>query len=511
LADSPVVLPLGGDELRRGRLLLLRRRRLGGLGLHHQRQWVQGLVGVVVVQAVLCGSGLTFGGEPRLGFDGGDVVLIAGAQGGDPAKNYRAEELCPGEGEVAGASCSVFRRFGFLKVRVARDPREDDVGSDVSQYGVYHRGLVVFLDTLTLVLELELGPESLKVSGMNLQLCGLQTWCWLVSTVPWLVVVERQLDLSSVTARLRGSSCAVLSGCGLTRCGVPRRRHSCVEALWWYLVVVELSSEVTRLCLHALPSISLPRTSDPCYPPLSALPMKSSARTETERFSHHPPFKSKRKALLPMADINKTSQATTHSSPSSSSSSSHDRSDITQMNHEQIISILQLLPIESVLSFSMTCRKLRSLASSDSLWEAICRREWGKGPVDALLASLERRGLSWKRLYQQVVQLSSLSCTRLYSKDGIFPMPRASHTLNFVSDCLVLQGGGCDSGLRASIARALVAVERQSPGVSRRLLGAGHQGLSAGCRSLTTWRLSLAVGSRPSRVLTIWSGSSIVD
>ncbi|MQM02288.1 hypothetical protein Taro_035052 [Colocasia esculenta] len=52
----------------------------------------------------------------------------------------------------------------------------------------------------------ELGPASLKVSGMDLQLCGLQVWCWLVSTVLWLycVVVERQLDLSSVTARLRG-------------------------------------------------------------------------------------------------------------------------------------------------------------------------------------------------------------------------------------------------------------------------------------------------------------------
>ncbi|MQM13332.1 hypothetical protein Taro_046256, partial [Colocasia esculenta] len=60
----------------------------------------------------------------------------------------------------------------------------------------------------------ELGPESLKVPGMGLQLCGLQVWCWLVSTVLWLycVVVERQLDLSSVTTRLRGSSCVVLSG-----------------------------------------------------------------------------------------------------------------------------------------------------------------------------------------------------------------------------------------------------------------------------------------------------------
>ncbi|MQM23336.1 hypothetical protein Taro_056400 [Colocasia esculenta] len=41
---------------------------------------------------------------------------------------------------------------------------------------------------------------------MGLQLCGLQVWCWLVSTVLWLVLVERQLDLSSLTARLRGPS-----------------------------------------------------------------------------------------------------------------------------------------------------------------------------------------------------------------------------------------------------------------------------------------------------------------
>ncbi|MQM14391.1 hypothetical protein Taro_047322 [Colocasia esculenta] len=51
----------------------------------------------------------------------------------------------------------------------------------------------------------ELGPESLKVPGLGLQLCGLQEWCWLVSTVLDLVEVERQLDLSSMAARLRGS------------------------------------------------------------------------------------------------------------------------------------------------------------------------------------------------------------------------------------------------------------------------------------------------------------------
>ncbi|MQL71823.1 hypothetical protein Taro_004178 [Colocasia esculenta] len=63
------------------------------------------------------------------------------------------------------------------------------------------------------------------------------------SSLALLVVVERQLDLTSVTARLRGSSCAVLSGvgtdvvvvserrltgCGLTGYGVPWWWHSCI-------------------------------------------------------------------------------------------------------------------------------------------------------------------------------------------------------------------------------------------------------------------------------------------
>ncbi|MQM09179.1 hypothetical protein Taro_042045 [Colocasia esculenta] len=60
---------------------------------------------------------------------------------------------------------------------------------------------------------LELGPESQKVPDMGLRLCGLQEWCWLVSTVSWLVLVERQLDLSSVAARLRGTSFRTCWGC----------------------------------------------------------------------------------------------------------------------------------------------------------------------------------------------------------------------------------------------------------------------------------------------------------
>lgn len=155
------------------------------------------------------------------------------------------------------------------------------------------------------------------------------------------------------------------------------------------------------------------------------------------------------KRARPMAST--PGSKTSPSSPSSSSSSppSYRSTSISHMDHDHLFSILHLLPPVSILSFSMTCRRFRSLASSDSLWESLCRRDWGSGVVDALLASFsahERRALSWKRLYRQVSLLDSLSCRRLSCKDGIFPKPRASHSLNFVSDWLVLFGGGCEGG-----------------------------------------------------------------
>ncbi|MQM17107.1 hypothetical protein Taro_050075 [Colocasia esculenta] len=87
----------------------------------------------------------------------------------------------------------------------------------------------------------ELGPESLKVPGMDLQLCGLQMWCWLVSTVLWLyyVVVERQLDLSSVTTRQRGLPDVVCLG-GST---------ILVVVSWWYLVEVGAGMRWTGLLI----------------------------------------------------------------------------------------------------------------------------------------------------------------------------------------------------------------------------------------------------------------------
>lgn len=89
------------------------------------------------------------------------------------------------------------------------------------------------------------------------------------------------------------------------------------------------------------------------------------------------------------------------------------------------------------------------MASSDSLWKEICRRDWGSGAVDALAASFsfhDRRDFSWNRLYQRVFQAGLLSSRRLLTKDEISPRSRASHSLNFISDSLVLFGGGCEGG-----------------------------------------------------------------
>ncbi|KAK4479225.1 hypothetical protein RD792_014736 [Penstemon davidsonii] len=133
-----------------------------------------------------------------------------------------------------------------------------------------------------------------------------------------------------------------------------------------------------------------------------------------------------------------------------SSSTSGSSSPITNIPQDQLFSILFLLPIQSILNFAMTCKKLKSLAYSDSLWEYVCKRDWGHTSVDALKGSNHLQQLPWKKLYQQVYQLDSVFCHRLLADspdaDEIVPSPRASHSLNMVSGCLVLFGGGCKGG-----------------------------------------------------------------
>ncbi|KAJ8759993.1 hypothetical protein K2173_010849 [Erythroxylum novogranatense] len=141
--------------------------------------------------------------------------------------------------------------------------------------------------------------------------------------------------------------------------------------------------------------------------------------------------------------------ATSFMSETSSSSSGSSQPAIVKLTPDHLFTILLLLPIESILSFSMTCRKFRSFTSSDALWESICRREWGPTSVAALKSSIiNNQQLPWMRLYKQVSQLDSVSCYKLSDPDGdlTFPSPRASHSLNFVSGCLILFGGGSEGG-----------------------------------------------------------------
>ncbi|KAL8136949.1 hypothetical protein V2J09_002950 [Rumex salicifolius] len=137
-------------------------------------------------------------------------------------------------------------------------------------------------------------------------------------------------------------------------------------------------------------------------------------------------------------------------------STTYHGSPITRIAQDHLFSILLLLPINSILSFATTCRRFNSLASSDALWEAVCRRDWGSSRVDAIKSSYTAAAKSkrlqripWMKMYKQVSQLGNVSCSKLICSvgdDELVPNPRASHSLNFVADCLVLFGGGCDGG-----------------------------------------------------------------
>ncbi|KAF5739222.1 Kelch repeat-containing F-box family protein isoform 1 [Tripterygium wilfordii] len=132
----------------------------------------------------------------------------------------------------------------------------------------------------------------------------------------------------------------------------------------------------------------------------------------------------------------------------STSSGSNSDSPLFRIAPDHLFTVLLLLPVDSILSFAMTCRRFRSLASSDTLWESICRRDWGPSSVDSLKSSKQDQQLPWMRLYKQVSRLDCVSCYKLSDPEDelVSPGPRASHSLSFVSDCLVLFGGGFEGG-----------------------------------------------------------------
>lgn len=127
-------------------------------------------------------------------------------------------------------------------------------------------------------------------------------------------------------------------------------------------------------------------------------------------------------------------------------------SPITNIPQDYIFTIILLLPIDAVLSLSMTCKRFKAITSSDTLWKSLCKRDLGSACVDSLLKSCNSNHhvhqFSWMKLYKQVYKIDSVCCHKLSYPHGDldFPKARASHSLNFVSDCLVLFGGGSDGG-----------------------------------------------------------------
>ncbi|CAO2176023.1 unnamed protein product [Urochloa humidicola] len=121
---------------------------------------------------------------------------------------------------------------------------------------------------------------------------------------------------------------------------------------------------------------------------------------------------------------------------------------IAQLGYDQLLCVLRLLPPEAVLSFAATCRAFRAWATSDALWEALCRRDWGPRAAAALAERRRERGgapAPWRRVYAEVVRLGALTARRVPVR-GASPRPRASHSLNLVAGWLVLFGGGCEGG-----------------------------------------------------------------
>lgn len=128
-------------------------------------------------------------------------------------------------------------------------------------------------------------------------------------------------------------------------------------------------------------------------------------------------------------------------------------SPITNIPQDYIFTIILLLPIDAILSLSMTCKRFKALTSSETLWKSLCKRDLSSTCVDSLVKSCNTSNhhvhqFSWMKLYKKIYQMDSVCCHKLSYPHGDlnFPKARASHSLNFVSDCLVLFGGGCDGG-----------------------------------------------------------------
>lgn len=156
-----------------------------------------------------------------------------------------------------------------------------------------------------------------------------------------------------------------------------------------------------------------------------------------------------------MAEDNKTLNHDDLTLPNqSSSSSSRDFTTWTNgiliLPEDQLLLILMLLPVQSILYLGMTCKRFSSLLSlSDTLWESLCIRDWKFQDLGLVDDDDDDASCSkFKKLYRRLHQLQFMSCRVLSLSDpDVYPGPRASHSLNFLSGSLLLLfGGGSDGG-----------------------------------------------------------------
>jgi len=117
---------------------------------------------------------------------------------------------------------------------------------------------------------------------------------------------------------------------------------------------------------------------------------------------------------------------------------------ISSLSFDQIVTILQFLPVQSIIAFGLTCKRFLDITEGDDLWAFICTREWGSRAVQAwpMLGKDKKR---WKRVYRQMLMLKAGSWRKVDQGD-VLPAPRASHSLNTVAGRVSVFGGGCQGG-----------------------------------------------------------------
>eukprot|EP00245_Coleochaete_scutata_P003092 TRINITY_DN14411_c0_g1_i1.p1 TRINITY_DN14411_c0_g1~~TRINITY_DN14411_c0_g1_i1.p1 ORF type:complete len:563 (-),score=103.73 TRINITY_DN14411_c0_g1_i1:126-1814(-) len=148
---------------------------------------------------------------------------------------------------------------------------------------------------------------------------------------------------------------------------------------------------------------------------------------------------------------------------------------MTQLDTDHMVSVLQLLPVQDVLSFRATCSHYREVASSDVVWEFMCRRDWGTDIVSQVVA---RRSGMWMEFYHELYTLKAATWRKVKQLGEGVPKGRANHSLRVLGTKLVLFGGGhylgqCldDTWISLADPRALLTPEGPEVGVNWRLQG----------------------------------------